>query len=58
VAGSELSVAGKVIGKVRSAAGPLGLALVNLDQPVGVVCAAVNGRVVLGVPAALPFAKA
>jgi folate-binding protein YgfZ len=58
VAGSELSVAGKVIGKVRSAAGPLGLALVNLDQPVGVVCAAVSGGVVLGAPAALPFVKA
>jgi len=58
VAGSELSVAGKVVGKVRSAAGPLGLALVNLDLPVGVVCAAVSGGVVLGAPAALPFAKA
>ena len=58
VASSELSVAGKVIGKVRSAAGPLGLALVNLDQPVGTVCAAVSGGVVLGAPAALPFAKA
>ena len=58
VAGSELSVAGKVIGKVRSAAGPLGLALVNLDQPVGTVCAAVSGGAVLGAPAALPFAKA
>ncbi|MEY3583466.1 MAG: hypothetical protein RJA48_549 [Verrucomicrobiota bacterium] len=58
VAGSELSVAGKVVGKVRSAAGPLGLALVNLDQPVGTVCAAVSAGVVLGVPAALPFAKA
>jgi hypothetical protein len=30
------------------------LALVNLDQPVGTVCAAVSGGVVLGVPAALP----
>ncbi len=58
VAGSELSVAGKVIGKVRSAAGPLGLALVNLELPVGAVCAAVSGGVVLGAPAALPFAKA
>jgi len=58
VASSELSVAGKVIGKVRSAAGPLGLALVNLELPVGAVCAAVSGGVVLGAPAALPFAKA
>ena len=57
-AGSELSVEGKVVGKVRSAAGPYGLALVGLDLPVGTVCATVSGGVVLGAPAALPLAKA
>ncbi|MEY3529902.1 MAG: hypothetical protein RLZ70_970 [Verrucomicrobiota bacterium] len=56
-AGSELSVEGKVVGKVRSAAGPYGLALVGLDLPVGTVCATVSGGVVLGAPAALPLAQ-
>ncbi len=56
-AGTELTSAGKVIGKVRSAAGPHGLALVGLDLPVGTVCAAVTGGVVLGAPAAVPFAN-
>jgi tRNA-modifying protein YgfZ len=58
VAGSELSVAGKVVGKVRSVAGPLGLALVNLDLSVGTVGGAVSGGVVLGAPATLPLAQA
>ncbi len=56
-AGTELTSVGKVIGKVRSAAGPHGLALVGLDLPVGTVCAAVTGGVVLGAPAAVPFAN-
>jgi len=52
--GAELSVDGKVVGKVRSAAGPHGLALVALDLPVGTVCATVSSGVVLGAPAAMP----
>lgn len=54
--GTELSVAGKVVGKVRSAAGPHGLALVALDLPAGTVCVAASGEVVLGEPAAVPTA--
>lgn len=52
--GAELSADGKVVGKVRSAAGPHGLALVALDLPVGTVCATVSSGVVLGAPAAMP----
>jgi folate-binding protein YgfZ len=54
--GTELSVAGKVVGKVRSVAGPHGLALVALDLPAGTVCGAASGGVVLGEPAAVPAA--
>jgi folate-binding protein YgfZ len=54
--GTELSVDGKVIGKVRSAAGEHGLALVSLDLPAGTVCGAASGGVVLGEPAAVPTA--
>lgn len=56
-AGAELAADGKVVGKVRSAAGPHGLALVALDLPVGTVCATVGGGVVLGAPAAMPPAR-
>ena len=53
-AGAELSVDGKPVGKVRSAAGVAGLALVAVDLPVGARCAVPGGAVVLGAPAALP----
>lgn len=55
-AGADLTLEGKVVGKVRSVAGPHGLALVALDLPAGTVCVAASGGVVLGEPAAMPAA--
>lgn len=52
--GAELAVAGKTVGKVRSAAGAVGLALVAVDLPEGTRCEASGGAVVLGPVAALP----
>lgn len=52
--GAELACGGKLVGKVRSAAGPHGLALVSLELAEGTRCEGPSGGVVLGPPAALP----
>ncbi len=56
VAGADLLVAGKAVGKLRSVSDLHGLALVSLELAEGARCDTPAGGVVLGVPAALPAA--
>jgi folate-binding protein YgfZ len=56
VAGADLLVAGKTVGKLRSASGPQGLALVSLELAEGARCETPAGGVILGGPAAMPAA--